>query len=122
MVARNQIQRPLEEMGIQYKVATNGKEALEMLQGWKSDREMLDRLAMIISDVEMPEMDGYTLVTKIREDAELGSSYIVLHTSLSGVFNSSIIEKVDADRFISKYDPNALAESILERLRELKEA
>ena len=54
----------------------------------------------MISDVEMPRMDGYTLTTSLRQIPELADLYVILHTSLSGVFNNSMVEKVGADKFV----------------------
>ena len=48
---------------------------------------------MVFTDAEMPEMDGYRLTTEIRSDARLRKLYVVLHTSLSGSFNESMVKK-----------------------------
>ena len=73
---------------------------------------------MVISDIEMPMMDGYSLASAIRNEASLQDLYVILHTSLSGVFNQSMVSKVGADRFLSKYDANELATVVQERLVE----
>jgi two-component system chemotaxis response regulator CheV len=70
--------------------------------------------------VEMPVMDGYTLTTKIRRDPDLANLHIILHTSLSGVFNQSMIEKVGADAFLAKYEPDELARVVQARLKQHK--
>ena len=67
---------------------------------------------MVISDVEMPEMNGYKLDTEIRTDPSLANLHLVLHTSLSGVFNNSLVTKVGADKFLPKFDPNILAQAV----------
>ncbi|WP_256360725.1 response regulator [Methylomonas koyamae] len=72
---------------------------------------------MIISDVEMPRMDGYTLATKIKADPNMKHIYLILHTSLSGVFNTSMVQKVGANEFLAKFDPDSLMQSIQKRLR-----
>ena len=72
---------------------------------------------MVISDVEMPNMDGYTLTTEIRRDPRLKDLYVMLHTSLSGVFNNAMVQRVGADKFVPKFSANDLAEGVLERLR-----
>jgi len=71
---------------------------------------------MVISDIEMPVMDGYTLTTEIRRHQGLKDLYVLLHTSLSGVFNHAMIEQVGANAFVAKYCPNELAEHIMQRL------
>ncbi len=113
-VARNQIKRTLDQLNIGSYLAKDGRQALEMLKGWADEGKGIDTvISMIISDVEMPEMDGYTLTTSIRSDERLKNAYIVLHTSLSGVFNNALVEKVGANKFIAKFDPNELAEVVL---------
>jgi two-component system chemotaxis response regulator CheV len=74
---------------------------------------------MVISDIEMPKLDGYSLVTAIREDSRLADLYVILHSSLSGVFNESMVQKVGADHFLAKFVPDELAQLITERLNQL---
>ncbi len=116
-VARKQIQRTFEQMSVECILATNGQEALDILKDW-ADKEpaKLDELSMIISDIEMPVMDGYTLATEIRHDPRLKGMYILLHSSLSGVFNQAMVKKVGADLFIAKFDSNELAQAFLRKI------
>jgi len=67
----------------------------------------------------MPAMDGYTLTTEIRRHPGLADLFVLLHTSLSGVFNTSMVQSVGADAFVAKYSPHELAEYVLERLRQV---
>jgi len=120
-VARKQVTNPLKSLGLKVVLARDGKEALELLLDWsKNDPNMLSHLAMVLSDIEMPEMDGYTLTTKIREDARLSKLHVVLHSSVTGVFNQAMVEKVGADLFIPKYDPDELATIVINRLKEVQ--
>jgi len=113
-VARNQVKRVLEKVGVECTLASDGQHGLEILQGWANEGgDITEKIALVISDVEMPRMDGYTLTTEIRKDHRLEKLFVLLHTSLSGVFNNSMIEKVGADHFIPKFKPNELAKSIL---------
>lgn len=119
-VARKQISRPLEQMGIHHVLTKNGREALETLQQWAAEApEKIEHLIMVISDIEMPEMDGYTLTSEIRRDSRLADLYVLLHSSLSGVFNKAMVEKVGANHFIAKYDPELLTQTVLERMKQL---
>lgn len=115
VVARKQICKTLEaDMSMELVTAKNGQQALDILKGWADDNDpKLDRLALIISDIEMPEMDGYTFTTSVRADERLKDLYIILHTSMSGVFNQDMVNKVGADKFIAKFDPDLLAEAVL---------
>ncbi len=121
-VARNQVKRTLEQLGIECTLANNGSEGLKVLQQWAENNDpKLDHLAMVLSDIEMPEMDGYTLTTEIRKDPQLAGLFIMLHTSLSGTFNNAMVEKVGANLFVPKFKPDELATSIMTRVREFVE-
>lgn len=116
-VARNQIKRTLERVGVAVTMCRDGREALTMLRHWRDEDDgRLRNLVLVISDVEMPEMDGYTLTAEIRKDPKLASLYVLLHTSLSGVFNSSLLEKVEANNFLSKFDSDELEAVVRERV------
>ncbi len=116
-VARNQIRHVLEQLGLQATLLSDGRQALEHLQqlaegGMSPER----RYAMVISDIEMPAMDGYTLTTEIRRAPALRALHVILHTSLSGVFNHAMVERVGADDFVPKYSERELASRIEARM------
>ena len=118
-VARKQITRTLEQLGIAFEVAKNGRDALDLLKSYAMDEDptpVPERFGVVISDVEMPEMDGYTLTKSIKDDPDLAGLYVLLHTSLSGVFNSNMVKKVGADEFIPKFNADELAETVVKRL------
>ncbi|MDT8428271.1 MAG: chemotaxis protein CheV [Pseudomonadales bacterium] len=117
-VARNQIKRCCEALGIECILMPDGSKALQHL------REMLaqgedprQHYALVISDIEMPEMDGYTLTAAIKTTPELAQLHVLLHTSLSGVFNRAMVEKVGADDFLAKFHPDELATRVIARLK-----
>jgi len=113
-VARNQVKRVLQKVGIECTLANDGQEGFEALERMVEDGSPLsDKIALVISDIEMPRMDGYTLTTKIRKDPRMQDIYVMLHTSLSGVFNNSMVEKVGANHFVPKFKPNELAHSVI---------
>ena len=113
-VARNQISKALGQIGVECTMVENGKLALEKLQEWaKTDIPVHERIAMIISDIEMPEMDGYTLTSEIRRDPQLKDLYVLMHSSLSGVFNETMVKTVGANRFIPKFSADELINEIL---------
>ena len=64
----------------------------------------------------MPEMDGYTLTAEIRAHDQLKNLWVLLHTSLSGVFNQAMVKKVGANDFIPKFNPDELASAVQKRL------
>lgn len=122
-VAMMQARSTIEKLGIEVITATNGKEALKLLKSWAdSDSPILNELVLIVTDAEMPEMDGYRLTTEIRKDPRLSSQYVVLHTSLSGNFNKAMVQKVGCNDFLSKFQPDELAKVVLGRLKSIKES
>lgn len=121
LVARKQIQKVLEHIGVEHTLVNDGREAYEQLVAWKDEgKDLQNWLALVISDVEMPRMDGYSLTSKIRETPGLEDVYVILHTSLSGVFNHAMVEKVGANRFQAKFKPDELGSLVQERLEQHK--
>lgn len=119
-MARKQIIRVLDQMNIEYSTAKNGKEAWDLLRGWADDKStpISDKCSLVLSDVEMPEMDGYTLTKNIKSDAILKELHVLLHSSLSGTFNQNMVKKVGANDFLAKYNCDELAKRVLEHLAE----
>jgi len=117
LVARNQVKRALGQVDIDCVLAKDGRDALEQLQGWAEAGTLHDEISLIISDIEMPEMDGYTLVAEIRNDPRLKDLYVIMHSSLSGVFNNAMVEKVGADEFLPKFKADELAQAVLDKIQ-----
>ena len=121
-IARKQVAKCLEALGVDVTAKCDGREALTHLQEMvASGTNPSDYYAMMISDIEMPEMDGYTLTTAVRNDPGMQGMHIILHTSLSGVFNQSMVKKVGADDFIAKFNPDVLASKVAERIKVVNE-
>ena len=116
-VARKQVSRALASIGLEAVLAQNGLEAFNMLKEMSAQGPIGEQIGLLISDIEMPEMDGYTLTAKIRQDPDLKDMKIVLHTSLSGVFNQAMVKKVGADNFIAKFNPDELAKAVKELMK-----
>lgn len=116
-VARGQIRRTVEQIGLQAKVFRDGKEAYDYLLEMAAQGTVInDEILMLISDIEMPEMDGYTLTSAIRNHSKLKELWVMLHTSLSGIFNEAMVKKVGANDFIPKFHPDELALAIKKRV------
>jgi two-component system chemotaxis response regulator CheV len=120
-VARNQMQRSLENLGVGVTQCNNGMEAWKMLDGLAANGVVLnEHFLMMISDIEMPEVDGYTLTAMIRDDERMNDFHIVLHTSLSVGFNVSMVKKVGANGFLAKFNPNDIANAVIERIDKVR--
>ncbi len=112
-VARNQVKKALTSLGLEIELAKNGLEALNRLKEIAEEYgDVTNRVGVLVSDIEMPEMDGYTLTAEIKNIPELQKLHVVLHTSLSGVFNQAMVQKVGADDFIAKFHPDELATAV----------
>jgi two-component system chemotaxis response regulator CheV len=116
-VAMSQLKDTMAQLDIQTHSAGDGLKALTLLQKWADEGiDVPAKLLMVITDAEMPEMDGYRLTTEIRNDSRLKSLYVVMHTSLSGSFNEAMVKKVGCDDFLSKFQPDKLVEMVRQRL------
>jgi two-component system chemotaxis response regulator CheV len=112
-VARNQVKKALNTLGLEIEMAKNGLEALNRLKQIAEETgDVTDKVGILVSDIEMPEMDGYTLTAEIKNTPELSRLHVILHTSLSGVFNQAMVSKVGADDFIAKFHPDELATAV----------
>jgi two-component system chemotaxis response regulator CheV len=111
-VARKQVQRAIEAIGCECILVKDGKEAINKLKEMAKEGSIYDQLALVISDIEMPEMDGYTLTAEIRNNPNLKDLHVILHTSLSGVFNQAMVERVGANAFIPKFNPDELGTAV----------
>jgi two-component system chemotaxis response regulator CheV len=119
-VARKQVVRCLQTVGVEVTALNDGRQALDYLRNMADEgRHPGQELLMLISDIEMPEMDGYTLTAEIRNDARMQKLHILLHTSLSGVFNQAMVKKVGADDFLPKFRPDDLASRVVARINEV---
>ena len=115
VVARKQIQNCLQTIGLNVVSKKDGLQAYNYLcELLDEGKDISKEIALMISDVEMPEMDGYTLTAKCKSDPRFDGLYIMLHTSLSGVFNKAMVQKVGADDFMAKFSPDELAERVME--------
>ena len=117
-VARKQVARCLQSVGVEVVSLNDGRQALDYLRKLVDEgKNPSEEFLMMISDIEMPEMDGYTLTAEIRNDPRMQNLHIILHTSLSGVFNQAMVKKVGADDFLAKFRPDDLATRVVDRIK-----
>jgi len=122
LVARKQIERTLDAMHVHPIQAVNGKQAWEELQRMAAQAELAgtplkDMLHLVLSDVEMPEMDGYMLTRMIKSDPRFAGIPVLMHSSLSGNSNQKLGESVGVDGYVSKFEPQKLSLKLREMLR-----
>jgi two-component system chemotaxis response regulator CheV len=102
-VARSIIELGLQAMGIPYIMTKTGKEAWELLQSGT------ENISIVLTDLEMPEMDGFTLTRLIKQDSRFKKIPVVIHSSLTGKTNESHVKSVGADAYVAKFSPRELA-------------
>jgi two-component system chemotaxis response regulator CheV len=116
-VARHQIQRTLDAMGVKSIAAINGRQAwLELSKmadyADASHTPMKDLVQVILTDVEMPEMDGYMLTRKIKGDKRFSGIPVLMHSSLSSSSNQQLGKTVGVDEYVPKFEPQKLAQTL----------
>ncbi|WP_019628064.1 chemotaxis protein CheV [Thioalkalivibrio sp. AKL10] len=115
VVARKQIEGAIKGLGFEYDVFKDGQEALDFLEQKAAEGPVGDQVELVISDIEMPRMDGYTLTARIRDNPALQNLRVLLHSSLSGEFNTDMVKRAGADAFLSKFNPDELANAVLDQ-------
>ncbi len=121
VVARDQIAKTLEHMGLNSIVTKNGKEAWDRLKqiADKADSEgcpITNYLNIILTDVEMPEMDGYVLTRRIKADQRFNGIPVVMHSSLTAEANQALGKGVGADAYVPKFQPQELSETLVKMI------
>lgn len=120
--ARSQIKDTLQNLGVNIKVHTenDGLRGLKRLEKWAAEGANIgEKLLMLITDAEMPEMDGYRLTHEIRSNELMKDLFVVMHTSVSGSFNNTLTQKVGCDAFLSKFQPDDLARVVQDRIHQV---
>jgi two-component system chemotaxis response regulator CheV len=116
-VARKNIVSVLDRMSIKYQQANNGLEAWEKLKSLaarsqQDGRPLHESLRLILTDAEMPEMDGYVLTKNIKSDRRFDGIPIVMHSSLSSQANKNMGLQAGVDAYVPKFDPVVLSETL----------
>lgn len=116
-VARKSIVAVLDRMGIKYQQANNGHEAWEKLKSLaaraqQDGRPLHESLRLILTDAEMPEMDGYVLTKNIKGDRRFDGIPVVMHSSLSSQANKTMGMQAGVDAYVPKFDPVVLSETL----------
>ncbi len=116
-VARKQIERTLDAMQVRHISAINGNMALQELKKMADYADathvpLKNLIQLILTDVEMPEMDGYMLTRKIKEDRRFAGIPVLMHSSLSSDSNQQLGKAVGVDEYVPKFDPQKLAQTL----------
>ncbi len=122
LVARTMIEEGLTAMGLPYIMCKTGKEAWDQLQAISDKAQaegktVQDKIALVLTDLEMPEMDGFTLTRNIKQDIRFSAIPVVIHSSLTGTANEAHVKKVGADAYVAKFVAEDLANALRKALK-----
>jgi two-component system chemotaxis response regulator CheV len=120
-VARMMIEQGLKSMGVPFQMTKTGKEAWDLLESMaakakEEGKTILDKVALVLTDLEMPVMDGFTLTRNIKQEARYKGLPVIIHSSLTGTTNEGHVKSVGADAYIAKFQADELASTIREVL------
>lgn len=123
VVARAMLEKTFQSMGLSYVMTKSGKAAWDHLQTLHTEEmatgiSVRDRVALVLSDLEMPEMDGFTLTRMIKEDPRFNRIPVLIHSSLSGTTNEAHVKRVGADGYVAKFDVSELSTALHNALRQ----
>lgn len=115
--ARSLIERGLTAMGLPFIMTKTGKEAWDRLQSISDaavseGKSVHDKIALVLTDLEMPEMDGFTLTRHVKGDARFRNIPVVIHSSLTGSANEDHVTSAGADAYIAKFKADELAQTL----------
>ena len=108
--ARKQLSDSLDAINVRYQVTDDGQKALQIMRAAAQSGQPID---ILVSDIEMPGLDGYELAFAVRDDKQLARAYIILHTSLSSSISVSQARQVGADEALTKFDARELIDAML---------
>ncbi|MBF0277772.1 MAG: chemotaxis protein CheW [SAR324 cluster bacterium] len=108
---RDHIRDILESQGLAVIEAVDGMQGLDVLY------ENRDKVDLILTDVEMPNMDGVEMTRRIREDPQFNHLKIVILTSLSAQEDRNRAEEAGADEYLVKIDQELLIKTTMNCLK-----
>jgi two-component system, chemotaxis family, chemotaxis protein CheV len=96
----------------------NGEQALAyIMERYKTETRHSLENVVLISDIEMPRMDGLTLCRSIKQDPDLNAIHVIMFSSLINPQMVAKCEKVNADRYLTKPETNQLIQILDGRCR-----
>lgn len=116
-LARGMIEKGLAQQGASFIMTKSGREAWERIQAISDaavaeGKTIKDKIALVLTDLEMPEMDGFTLTRKLKSDHRFKSIPVMIHSSLTGEANESLVKSSGADAYVVKFSAEDFTEAI----------
>jgi two-component system chemotaxis response regulator CheV len=86
-------------------------------QAQAADAPLCERLRLVLTDAEMPQMDGHALARRIKADPRFDGVRVVMHTALCSRA-TALLSATDVDACIAKFNPVGLAETLRPMLQD----
>jgi two-component system, chemotaxis family, chemotaxis protein CheV len=115
-VALQQTLVTLRKLDLDCQAVRSAAAAMDLLLTQQHAGEPIE---VLVSDIEMPEMDGYSLVREIRRNPIIGQTYVLLHTSLDSTMNTEKARAVGANDVLTKFSAVDLNKAMLRAFQQL---
>ena len=117
--ARKIVKEALTKMGFQVVEAIDGQDGLEKLEMLYSTygENISDNLKIIVSDVEMPRMDGFHFAANVKEDGRFANVPIVFNSSISDHFSEGRGKEAGAEAYLVKFEASSFYDEVARVVR-----
>ncbi|MDG9881929.1 chemotaxis protein [Pseudomonas sp. GD04058] len=109
-VALQQSVYTLRGLGLECHTARSAKDAIAVLLDLQGTEQEID---VVVSDIEMSEMDGYSFTRTLRETPDFQHLYVLLHTSLDSAMNSEKAKAAGANAVLTKFSSPELTDCLI---------
>lgn len=116
-VALQQTLNVLRQLGFDCTAVRSAQAALQQLHEYHQAGMPFE---LLVSDIEMPELDGYSLVQEIRRSPDIAGTYVLLHTSLDSTMNTEKARSVGANAVLTKFSSVDLTQALLDAFRQMR--
>jgi len=116
--ARKIVKEAISKMGLTVVEANDGQDGLEKLDSlYETYGEPLsEHLKIIISDVEMPRMDGFHFAANVKDDERFSDIPIVFNSSISDHFSESRGKEAGGDAYLVKFEASSFYDKVAQVL------
>ena len=117
--ARKIVREALEKMGFRVVEANDGQEGLQRLEDLYEGHgdAIQDDLKLIVSDVEMPRMDGFHFAARVKSDGRFTNIPIVFNSSISDHFSENRGMEAGGEAYLVKFDANSFYDEVARVVR-----
>ncbi len=117
-IARRLVHNAIRKMGLNVVEAKDGKEGLEKLEELYKifGSDLSNELRIIISDVEMPQMDGFHFASNVKKDDRFKTIPIIFNSSISDHFSELRGQEAGADAYLTKFDAATFYQTVADAI------